>query len=388
MERLINGFEKADVVGICQDIIRMNSINPPGNELQVAKYCSEFLDNLGFEVNLLKHSDNRASILACLKGTGQVPGVMVSAHMDTVPIGKSAWKHDPLGGDISEGRIWGRGASDMKGGLAAALASANALVRSGFSPKGDLWIGLTAGEEVDLLGSNEIAKHREVLPLQALLIPEPSSNEIILAQKGALWLEVTILGKSSHGSMPDMGINAIEMMSQFISKLKSTKFSYKLHPLLDCYSMAVTTIKGGVKVNVVPDECSITIDIRTMPGQNHNDMLNEISSILTKLEQLNPGSSTRINVVNNYPAVETNPDDPRILPFREAVSPVVCKRNAYKGVNFYTDSAVLTPSLNVPMIICGPGNTELAHQTDEYVEIDLLNEAVKIYTLAIANYLG
>ena len=182
-----NNLEKVDVVAICQDIIRINSINPPGNELDLAKYCENFLRRLGFEVSLLQHSEKRASVLACLKGNGNVPGVMVCSHMDTVPVGSIPWQHKPLDGEIADGKIWGRGTSDMKGGLASFLAAAQAIVESGISLQGDLWVGLTAGEEVDLMGSNEIAKHREVLPLQVVLIPEPSSNDVYLAQKGALW---------------------------------------------------------------------------------------------------------------------------------------------------------------------------------------------------------
>lgn len=388
MDRFIERIEKIDVVSICQDLIRMNSINPPGNELQVAKYCGDFLSHFGFNVNLLQHSENRASVLSCKRGIGKVPGVMVCAHMDTVPIGEAAWQHDPLGGDISDGKIWGRGASDMKGGLAVALASAQVLIESGLPLKGDLWIGLTAGEEVDLLGSKEISKHREVLPLQVLLIPEPSSNEIFLAQKGALWLEISMHGKTSHGSMPELGINAVEMMSQFIYRLKSLDFPFQFHPLLDGYTTAVTTIKGGVKVNVVPDECSTTIDIRTVPGQNHTTILKKINGLLKNIEENNPGLGTKVNVLNDYPAVVTDAKDPRVLSMLEASSSVLGHQVPIKGVKFYTDSAVLTPSLDVPMIICGPGHAELAHQSDEYVEIGLLRDSVKIYTRALANYLG
>ncbi len=249
MKRFKKGFEKVDVVTICQDLIRISSINPPGDELNIASYCGDFLRHLGFEVNLIRHSEKRASVLACLKGSGQVPGVMVCGHLDTVPIGAIPWQHKPLGGDITDGKIWGRGTSDMKGGLASFLASAQVIAESGFSFQGDLWVGLTAGEEVDFLGAIEISKHFEVLPLQVLLIPEPSSNDIYLAQKGALWLEVGMEGKTAHASMPDLGINTVEIMSQFITQFKSLKFTYLPHPLLDGCSSAVTTIKGGEKIN-------------------------------------------------------------------------------------------------------------------------------------------
>jgi succinyl-diaminopimelate desuccinylase len=381
-------IKKADVVEICQDLVRIDTIDPPGNELAVAEYCRDFLKPLGFEINLIMHSENRASLLGCRKGIGQLPGVLICAHMDTVPVGEVKWKHDPLGGELADGKVWGRGASDMKSGLAVTLAAARELVESGIPLKGNLWIGLTAGEEVDLLGSKAIAKHREMLPLQVLLVPEPSSNEIYLAQKGALWLEVSMLGKIAHGSMPELGINAVESMSQFISGLKTTDFPFNQHPLLDDYSVAVTTIKGGSKINVVPDECTTTIDIRTVPGQDHKVMLDMITRLLNRLEEDHPGLKTRIMVLNDYPAVVTEANNPIVFPMLEAACSVLDHQVPIKGVKFYTDSAVLTPELEVPMIICGPGHASLAHQTDENVEVNMLRDSVQIYARALANYLG
>jgi succinyl-diaminopimelate desuccinylase len=388
MEFFKKGFEKVNVVTICQDLIRISSINPPGDELTVANYCGDFLRHLGFEVNLILHSEKRASILACLRGSGQLPGVMVCGHLDTVPTGAIPWQHKPLGGDIDDGKIWGRGSSDMKGGIAALLASAKVIVESGFSLQGDLWVALTAGEEVDFLGAKEISKHFEVLPLQVLLIPEPSSNAIFLAQKGALWLEISMQGKTAHASMPDLGINTVEMMSQFIYQFKSLDFPYKAHPLLDGCTAAVTTIKGGEKTNVVPDECRTTIDIRTMPGQNHKEMLDQIVNLLKNLEKITPGLKTNVKVLNDRAAVVTDMDNPIVSPIHKAASDVLGYEVPIKGVRFFTDSAVLTPAWDVPMILCGPGHAELAHQPDEYVEISLLKQAVEIYTLALSSYLG
>jgi succinyl-diaminopimelate desuccinylase len=383
-----NETEKVDVVAICQDLIKIRSINPPGDELTIAKYCADFLSNIGFEVELIQHSTTRASVLACLRGSGQVPGVLVCGHLDTVPVGAITWKHEPLGGEIIDGKIWGRGASDMKGGIAAILASAYGLVKSNFSPRGDLWVGLTAGEETDFLGALEISKHREVLPLQVLLIPEPSSNEIFLAQKGALWLEIEMEGKTAHGSMPDLGVNTVESMAQFIYRLKSLDFSFKPHPLLDTCTAAVTTMHGGEKINVIPDECRTTIDIRTMPGQNHQDILEQIQNLLHNIEESTPGLKSKMRILKDYAAVETDFKNPFVKPIHAAASTVLGTEVPIKGVRFFTDSAVLTPAWDVPMVLCGPGHAEMAHQPDENVEISLLEQSVEIYILALKDYLG
>jgi len=388
MEKFNHELENVNVVVVCQDLIKIGSINPPGDELTIAEYCADFLRSLGFEVNLLQHSEKRASVLACLRGTGQKPGVMVCGHLDTVPIGAIPWKHAPLSGEISDGKIWGRGASDMKGGIATILASAQELVKSNFAPQGDLWVGLTAGEETDFLGALEISKRHEVLPLQILLIPEPSSNEIFLAQKGALWIEIGMEGKTAHGSMPDLGINTVELMSQFIHQFKTLVFPFQPHPLLDACTAAVTTIHGGEKINVIPDNCFSTIDIRTMPGQNHKIILDQVANLLKNLEDNAPGLKTKIKILKDYAAVETDFKNPIVKPIHAAASTVLGSEVPIKGVRFFTDSAVLTPAWEVPMVLCGPGHAELAHQPDEYVEISLLKQAVEIYSLALKNYLG
>lgn len=387
MDRFKKYSEKVDVVAICQDLVRINTINPPGDELILARYCGDFLKRIGFEVNLIAHSEKRASVLACLKGTGQVPGVMVCSHLDTVPLGAIPWQHNPLGGEIADGKIWGRGTSDMKGGLAATLAAAQVIVESGLQLQGDLWIGLTAGEEVDFLGAIELAQHREVLPLQVLLIPEPSSNDIYLAQKGALWLEIGMEGKTAHGSMPELGINAVELMIKFIHQFKLLEFPFRPHLLLDGPIATVTTIKGGFLINIVPDECCATLDIRTMPGQNHTDILDQIQGVLNSLEKSTPGLKTRINVLKNLPAVITEVDNPKVFPIREAACAVSGRQVQIKGLRFFTNSAVLATAWETPVIVCGPGQTGMAHQLDEYVEIKLLREAVEIYALALASYL-
>ncbi len=389
MQKFIkNELKKVDVVAICQDLIRINSINPPGDELIIANYCADFLQTLGFEIELIQHSEKRASVLARLRGSDQVPGVMVCGHLDTVPVGAITWQHEPLGGEIFDGKIWGRGASDMKGGIAALLASVHGLVKSNFSPRGDLWVGLTAGEETDFLGALEISKHHEVLPLQVLLIPEPSSNEIFLAQKGALWLEIEMEGKTAHGSMPDLGVNTVESMAQFIYRLKSLDFSFKPHLLLDKCTAAGTTMHGGEKINVIPDNCYSTIDIRTMPGQNHKVILDKIQNLLHDIEESTPGLKSKMRILKDYAAVETDQKNPIVSPIRSAASLVLGEEVPIKGVRFFTDSAVLTPAWEVPMVLCGPGHAELAHQPDEFIEISLLKQAEEIYTLALKDYLG
>ena len=194
---------------LCSELVKIDSINPPGNETRLAEYCARYLGDLRLELTVINHGQNRSSLLARLPGKGNKPGVLLSAHLDTVPPGLTAWKHNPLSGLIADGNIYGRGAADMKGGMAVILYTVSGL-KAGL--EGDIYIALTAGEETDSLGAKAVADRLAVVPLQGIIIPEPTHNQVVIAEKGALWLELTTFGKTAHGSTPAVGVNAVEHM--------------------------------------------------------------------------------------------------------------------------------------------------------------------------------
>jgi succinyl-diaminopimelate desuccinylase len=384
---LLSFVKEADLVKFCQEIIRIKSVNPPGNELQAAEYVASVLKRIGLEVEVIKHSTTRASLLARLKSSRKKPALLYNGHLDTVPVGSEKWVHDPFEGAVSEDKIWGRGAADMKGGMVALMGAAKALVEARIPLQGNLIIAATAGEEVDSLGATAIAARPDLGPVQAVVIPEPSYNNIYVAEKGALWLQLTTQGKTAHGSMPEVGRNAILMMMTLINELGKTSFPYKEHPLLGGLTLSVNTITGGVKTNVVPDQCVVTVDMRTVPGQDHGAILKQVEDLIADLSRRIPDFKAFVKVTNDRPPVETSPDEPVVRTFADIVAEVAGERPVPKGVCYYTDAVAFVPVLNAPMIICGPGDAKLAHQPDEYVEISKLVQAAKIYTLAAARLL-
>lgn len=385
-ERLLACITEREVVDVCCELIRRKSVNPPGNELSAALYAADYLRKAGCEVELVEHSPERASVLARLKGSGGAPGVLFSAHLDTVPVGKESWKYDPFAGEVAEGKVWGRGTSDMKGGMAGLLVAAKALHDAQIPLRGDAIFALTAGEETDSLGAVALAKRPELEGIQAMVIAEPSSNELFVAEKGALWLEIHTHGKTAHGSMPDLGRNAILMMVAFIQEFVNAPVAFDVHPLLGGFSSSVNTIAGGVKTNVVPDDCAITIDMRTVPGQDHAAIVRQIEAIFARLKERMPDFAASLSVVNDRPPVTTPVDDPAVARFNQALAKVKGKPGVPTGVRYYTDAAAYI-HLKAPMIICGPGEAGLAHQPNEYVEISRLVEAAKIYALAAEDFL-
>jgi succinyl-diaminopimelate desuccinylase len=386
-KNLLSFVKEGDVVKFCQELVRIKSVNPPGDELQAAEYVASVLKKLGLEVELIKHSPTRASVLARLKSSRKKPGLLYNGHLDTVPVGAEEWIHEPFRADVAEGKIWGRGTADMKGGLAVIMVAAKALAEARLPLQGDLIVAATAGEEVDSLGATAVAARPDLGPVQAVVIPEPSYNDIFVAEKGAFWIEITTQGKTAHGSMPEMGRNAVMMMVTLINELGKMSFPYKEHPLLGGFSQSINTIAGGVKTNVVPDYCAVTVDMRTVPGQDHRAILRQVEDLIADLSRRLPDFKALVKVTNDRAPVETSPEEPAVQSFADVVAEVAGERPVPKGVRYYTDAVAFVPVLRAPMIICGPGDAKLAHQPTEHVEISKLVQAAKIYTLAAAKLL-
>lgn len=387
-EELLTRIKEDELVRLCQDMVRIKTVNPPGNERENADYIADFLRKLGLEVEILAHTETRASVVARLKGSGEKPGLLYSGHLDVVPVGAQEWLHDPFAAEVIEGKVWGRGSSDMKGGNAAILAAAKVLVEAKVPLKGDLILDFNAGEEGEQLGANAAAAHLAGEKVQAVVITEPSSNDVYIAEKGAFWLELTTYGKTAHGSTPHLGQNAIMMMVALLSELDRLAVPYQEHPLLGGFTRSMNTITGGVKTNVVPDQCMVTVDQRTVPGQDHQAILRQVEELIFGLSQKNPDFKASVKVINDRIPVASDPNEAAVQHFFDVVGEVVSKRPEPKGVAYYTDAVSLVPALKAPLIICGPGEAKLAHQPNEYVEVSKLVESAKILTLAAARLLA
>jgi succinyl-diaminopimelate desuccinylase len=322
-----------------------------------------------------------------MKGRGDLPALLYTGHLDVVPVGAEAWVHAPFGGEVAEGKLWGRGASDMKGGDAAMIAATQVLAAADVPLKGDLILAFTAGEEGEQLGATALADRLQSAPLQAVVVAEPSYNDVYIAEKGAFWLKITTYSKSAHGSMPERGQNAIMMMVALLRELDSLTVPYEEHPLLSDFTCSVDTISGGVATNVVSGQCEITIDQRTVLGQDHQAIVRRVEELVADLGERMPGVRASVDVINDRIPVATSPDEPVVRRFYDIVDTVTGKRPEPKGVNYYTDGVVFAPELEAPIIICGPGKARLAHQPDEYVETNKLVESARIFTLAAAQLL-
>ncbi len=388
IERVWRELDEKATVEFLQKFLQAKSANPPGEELEAANLVADWMRRLGLEGRVIPIQDRRANALGRLTGKGKKAPLLFSGHLDTVPPGESPWEHEPYSGQIVGDRIYGRGASDMKGGLVAMVTAAGALARAKVPLAGDLLIAATADEEAGTLGARHLVQSGEIDKVTGVLIGEPSDLAVYIAEKGAFWLEVATRGKTAHGAMPELGINAILQMSKILTRLPRLRFEYKRHPLLGKPTLNIGTISGGVKTNVVPDGCKITVDIRTVPGQNHKAILNQVGELLKGLSDSDPNFQGEVKIISDLPALETSPQDPLVKAALRASRRETGQTQKPRGVMYYTDGVAFVPELKIPMVICGPGKAGLAHQPDEYVEISKVHAAARIYAQIAWEMLG
>lgn len=386
-DKVIELLDEDKAIEILKQSIRFNTTNPPGSEKALAKYLAKVLNDFGLKSYVDDLGDERGNVVGCISGSDEQKGLLLNGHLDVVPTGAQAWTYDPFAGMIEAGKLYGRGASDMKSGLAALVVAAGLIAQAAVPLKGDLLITGTAGEEADSLGAKDLLTQGYLQNIGAAIIAEPSLLKLFTATKGVIWLEFTTVGKTAHGSMPECGENAILMMNAIINKLIHYSFQYSPHPLLGEPSMNIGTIQGGVKTNVVPDSCTLTVDIRTIPGQDHTQIIHDMQEILTQLEQTLPGFKGSFSILNNRAPVETDPAAEIIQMGIEEAKTTLGLELQPCGVKYYTDASIFVPALGIPVLIMGPGDEKMAHQPNEYVQIDDYIAAIKFYVAVILRYL-
>src|SRR5665648_902774 len=370
-----------------QRTIQFNTTNPPGAEKALAHYIADTLNSYGIKSHVVDLGEQRGNVIGRVAGLKDRPALLFNGHLDVVPPGEQVWKHDPFSGTIDSGKVYGRGTADMKAGFAAMVMAAALIVQAGIVLKGDLVIAGTAGEETDSLGAWSLLNSGYIKDIGAVAIAEPTLGKLFLATKGILWSEYTTVGKTAHASMPDLGNNAILHMNAVIGQLANYSFTYCRHPVLTPPTMNIGTIIGGVKTNVVPDSCVLTVDIRTVPGQEHDQIIRDLQSIVTDLEQEVTGFKGSLKVIKNCPGVETPLNNEFMQQGIRAAGKALSQNLVPCGVNYYTDASVFAPALGIPFIIYGPGDEKMAHQPDEYVEIERYFDAIKFYVALVLEYL-
>jgi succinyl-diaminopimelate desuccinylase len=367
------------VVELTRDLVRFKSINPPGDEQPAAEYLAAQLRELGLEAEMQVLEPNRANVLGRLRGSGD-GHLVLTGHLDVVPPGGQRWDHDPFGAELVDGRIYGRGSADMKGGVAAMAAAMAALKAGGFRPTADVILAATCGEEAGMLGAGAMVENGSLSGSRYLVVGEPSDLEVFIAEKGVLWFDVVAYGRTAHGSMPSLGVNAVSFLARLAPQLESYAFPWEASALLGGPSVSINKFAGGNKTNVVPDLARLTVDMRTVPSQSHEDILRRVRALAEEqAAQFHPDLRVEIEIENDKQPIETDPGERLVDAVVEAATSVRGAAPQVGGVTYGTDAAYLAPGYGIPMVICGPGAPGMAHQPDEWVPVEQLVQAAEIY---------
>ncbi len=367
-------------VELAAELIRFDTINPPGQEAACTEHLRRLLSDAGFKCEEVLLADGRPNLIARIGGKADKPPLAFTGHTDTVPLGGQEWTVPPHDGLIKDGRLWGRGASDMKSGVAAFVVAAIKVAhRLEGTPGVVLYI--TASEETGSEGAFVLARRGMRSEAGALVVAEPTDNRPFCGHKGALWLKATTRGVTAHGSMPDKGINAVYAAARAVSRLEAFDFNIARHAVMGAPTLNVGTFHGGLNVNSVPDRAEIGIDLRTLPGMRHTLLLDQLASYL--------GPEVTLESRVDVESVWTAPEDPWMRGVFEVCDAVTGKASTVEAAPYFTDASALTPALGgVPTVILGPGPAHMAHQTNEWCECARIEEATVIYERLILSWCG
>ncbi|MDD5005007.1 MAG: M20 family metallopeptidase [Candidatus Omnitrophica bacterium] len=357
-------FSANRLVKLTQDLIKIDSQNPPGDERRIAVFIKRLLFKSGLNTRLLEFGKNRFNTITVLKGKKSEISLLITPHLDTVPFGKN-WKYPPLAARIHKNRIYGRGATDCKGNLAVGLEVLRNLAEENIKLNYDIIFAATADEETGSQhGLLPLLERKIIKPTYALIL-DADEFDIILAQKGLMHIKIGILGRKAHGAYPERGINAIDIALEVINKIKKIKFPYRKHRLLKPPTINVGTIRGGDKVNMVADWCEFELDVRFLPGMDKHKI---ISSIKNKVRSVTKNFKFEITALQAPSQIRT--DHILVYSLKQASTNAIGKYRL-KGSQGAT---VMTffDKYNIPCVATGFGSSQCAHATDEYVAVNNL----------------
>jgi len=363
-------------IEIAKELIKFDTSGPPTKEKPCAEWIQVYLDDLGFETHLQVVEPGRANIIAKI-GEGTKPGLVLSGHIDVVLAGDPAlWKvsgpFEPL---IKDGRLYGRGACDMKGPDACIIKAAEDLIHEDFNKQ--LTLVFTAGEDTGGWFVDRVLSDKLVTPKDAMfgVIGEPSLMEIIPSHKGSGGAEIVIHGQAAHSSRPELGINAIQKAADFLYELRKLqkRLDQNKHPLLGPTTVECTIMKGGFKSNIIPDQAHLNLNFRLIPGHENPETSKKwLMDIINRLSENDPEFKAEILRNSASEPLDVSLDSQVVSLLKDILGtePV--------GAPYYTEAVSYTKS-GIPTVICGPGSIDQAHKPDEYISLEQIDLGVETY---------
>jgi acetylornithine deacetylase len=355
-----------DVVVLLQDLVAIDSVNPSlvpaaAGERQIAAYVAGWASRASLQVEVLEATSGRPSVVvrSGRRGSGQT--LLLCGHLDTVGLGGMS---DPLTPRVDGDRLYGRGAYDMKGGLAAALVACRNAARSGLS--GEVIVAAVADEEHSSIGVQEVLRR---VRADAAVVTEPTELAVATAHKGFVWVEIDVVGRAAHGSRPHLGVDAILKTGPILVAL--TDLNQRLragaHPTLGPGTLHASLVTGGTEESTIPDRCTLTIERRTLPGQTVAEVEHDIAELLTRCRRADPELAVTSRTLLAREPFETSPAEAIVATVIQAARGVLGRPVDVVGVSYWADSAFLQAA-GIPTVLFGPDG-DGAHAAVEWVSL-------------------
>ncbi|MFN8581701.1 MAG: ArgE/DapE family deacylase [Gemmatimonadaceae bacterium] len=372
---------RGDAVALTRALVRVDSRNPslvpggPGEE-QVGQRLAEILRSWGLRVELMEAAPRRYNVVA-RAGSAKpgAPTLMFNGHLDVVDV--EGMRHSPFEAEARDGRIYGRGAADMKSGIAAMCAAAVRAADLGLT--GEVVVAAVVDEEFESAGTRVLVERG--VRADAAIVTEPTSLAIDPAHKGFTWIEVTVHGRAAHGSRYDAGIDAIRHAGLLLAELHQYELAVlptRTHPLLGRASLHASTIAGGVGWSTYPERCSLTLERRTLPGERTDDVMREVQEACARVAAHTPGFEADVRHVFTQAPSDVATDAPIVMALGAALRSEQ-ERVSIQGMTAWTDAALLNAA-GIPAICFGPGDIGQAHAAEEWVEIDEVERVTRVLT--------
>lgn len=392
--------DREAVIQLTKELVQIPSVyrenDPEGNELKVATYVANYLQEIGIETHIQEVVPGRPNVIGIVDSGKPGKTLLFEGHTDVVTAGNlDAWDYDPFGAEIVDGRMYGRGTNDTKGNLACMITAVHSLLQDKEEFTGKIILCIPCDEEGLMIGIKDFIKRGWADGVDGAIICEPEENQVCIAQRGAMRIQVDVYGKQAHGAISWSGINPNWRLAKFIVELekfeKEEQERYGEDPYLKWPSITPTIIeshvKGDPQINVIPDHSMMTLDIRTIPAQDHDTILNRIDEIIDQLKAEDPDFRVELTILDNRPATSTSKEDPVVKAIYKAVEQVTGKTPKYNGVPGATDGTFLHVH-GVPIVTIGAGDRDIPHQINEYVNIEELAETTAIYREAALRFLN
>jgi len=377
------------VVELTRRLVRIPTENPPGETRAACDVVAEVLEGAGFSVRYVEDAPGFVSVIGEHVFSEDGPTLVFNGHLDVVPVGESRedWTHDPFGGEIDDGRLYGRGSLDMKGAVSAVLVAAESAAADG-ELSGRLVVMAVADEEAGGERGTGVIARQGLVSGDGAVVVEPGDGDIVTSHRGLCFVELTTHGRSTHATKPEEGVNAVQIMVDVLAAMRTLSLSHAPHPVLGGPSVVPgTVVHGGQKVNVIPDRCTAMMDIRTVPGMSRATVVREISEHAAACGI--DSDALTVSVASWGEPGDTD-DDARIVTVcADAFEAEFGHRPRVRAMAAYTDGGWLSNVAEIPTVMAfGPGEVAGCHVVDEHVLVDELERYARIYRSVIDRFLG